>query len=110
MNKTTREQRIDAYVAANRKDPILAFFFVLLCGPLGLIAIDALSGVVVTLIMIGVAVTDFWPLNTLIWFSCAVSAPFAAADVNKKLRTHAELITPELGNTPAGLGENKARS
>ena len=110
MNKTIREQRIDAYVAANRKDPGIAFLLAFLFGPIGFLYASVLGGVILILIAIGFAVTDFWPLNTLLWFSCAVSAPFAAADVNKKLRIHAELITPELANTPAGLGENKARS
>ena len=110
MNKTIREQRIDAYVAANRKDPILAFFFVLILGPVGFLYTSVLGGVIMILVAIGFAVTAVWPLNILIWVICMAAAPLSATGTNKKLRIHAELITPELANTPAGLGENKARS
>ena len=110
MHKTIRAQRIDAYVQANRKDPGIAFLLAFLFGPIGFLYASVLGGVILILIAIGFAVTAVWPLNILIWVICMLFAPLSATGTNKKLRTHAELITPELGNTPAGLGENKARS
>ena len=94
MHKTIREQRIDAYVAANRKDPGIAFLLAFLFGPIGFLYASVLGGVILILIAIGFAVTDVLPLNILVWVFCMAAAPLAATGTNKKLRTHAELITP----------------
>jgi len=93
LRKTmNRQNQIDAYVAANRKSPLIAFFAAAFLGPIGYLYTSMTSGVILVLVVIGCLVL-FPPLVAFLWLIGALAAPFEAASRNKSLRTKAELIT-----------------
>lgn len=90
-NTNTREARIDAYVEANKKSPILALGLAILLGPIGYLYTSVLSGAIA--ILLTIATVGIPHLTIVIWLACVVAAPFETASVNKKLRIKAELMT-----------------
>lgn len=86
-----RQQRIDAYVAQNRKSPGVALVAVLLLGPLGYLYVSAGSGLVAIVLAV-LAGLLFWPLALVVWALCVVAAPSEAAAHNRKLLAQAELM------------------
>ena len=88
---TTRQERIDAYIEAEKKGLLAAFLWAFLFGPLGMFYVSATTGAVSLIVgvLIGLAA---WPVLFLLWIFLAVIAPVMADAHNKKLRARAELM------------------
>lgn len=87
----TREERIDAYVDAEKKSPTAAFLLALLIGPLGYLYVSVGSGLSAILLAIGLALLHPG-LVVIVWLMCVIAAPFEIVSRNKKLRAKAELM------------------
>lgn len=88
---STRAQRIDDYVKTNRKSIPGALVLAILFGPVGQLYASTLGGSIAILISLGFAVTAP-ALILLVWLICVLTAPLAASEYNKRLRTKAELL------------------
>jgi len=88
---TTRQERINAYIEAEKKGLLAAFLWAFLFGPIGMFYVSATAGVVSLLlgVLIGLAV---WPALFVLWILLGVIAPIMADAHNKKLRARAELM------------------
>lgn len=87
----TREERIEAYVRANRKSLLGAFVLSTLFGPIGHLYASPVGALFAILIALGLAMVHP-ALVLIVWAVCALTAPLAAAEHNKRIRTKAELM------------------
>ena len=109
--KSARQQRIDNYLKNNRKRVILALVLTILLGPLGLMYVSVVGGVV---FLISAILLDS-PLVLLVWVLTVLFAPFLAVAHNRKMRAYAELIARddediEEGGPVVGMGTQTHRS
>jgi hypothetical protein len=92
-----RQQRIEAYVEANRKSAIGAFLLAVFFGPVGVLYASPLAGAIMILIALGSfasGVVIGATFGLLIWVVGLVIAPVVASGHADKVRATAELITP----------------
>lgn len=93
-----RQQRIEAYVEANKKSAIGAFLLAFFFGPVGVLYASPLAGAIMILIALGsFGLGDIFigaAFGLVIWFVGLVIAPVIASGHADKMRANAELITP----------------
>jgi hypothetical protein len=88
----TREDRIEAYVAAHARNGWVASILAILFGPVGYLYSSVLGGVIAILLAIGLSFSGFGIFNLFLWIVCIIAAPFEVQSQNKKLRARAELM------------------
>lgn len=85
QSRPTRRQRVEAYVAQERKSPILAFVLVLVFGPVGYAYVNGWVSFLGAVLVIGLGFF-YWPAAVVVWLLLAVYVPRAAKRHNRRMR------------------------
>ena len=86
----SRKARIDAYIEANKKSPIIAMALAFFFGPIGYLYTSILGGFIA--ILLTIALLHIPVMTIFFWIVLIIAAPFEVNSSNKKLRAKAELI------------------
>jgi hypothetical protein len=86
-----RRERIHAYIAAESKSPVLAFFLALLFGPFGCAYAHPVGSL---MYFVGFVVFAFtvWPGAVALWVGCSLFAPYKVSKFNHQIRRGARYV------------------
>lgn len=83
--ESRRREKIQDYIDASSKSPVVGVICALAFGPFGCIYTNPWNTVIALVIAIGLGLI-YWPLIGLVWVGCMIMVPFQVRTYNDKVR------------------------